>query len=358
MKRNLSAIALGLALAYAATPVMAQTATIDQSGGNSNTGYVEQSNAGSASTATITQIGSENKAGNPGTVGGDGRELSATAGGILQSSSTNVTADVNQTGKNNTGMVKQQSVTTGTATILQNSDYGNSAAITQADSSNVTARVYQNESGNYSNTAVINQTVVSSNALAEVVQGGNGQKAYINQTGVTTGEAKTWQHGSGNTVTVNQGTGSNLYGYVYQSGNTNEATLTQGGSNNYAQYGPGYGIWQAGDRNDSKISQFGTWGNVWTSQIGNDNKATIEQLASATGGDWNSAHITQTNNFNEALIHQEAGSGNNASIAQSGTNVWASDYANKAWIYQVGGNLTASVTQSGGHSNVAGIYQH
>jgi hypothetical protein len=165
MKRNLSAIALGLVLAYAAAPVMAQTtATIMQNeAASSNNAYIDQTALlTQISVATIEQSGSGNFAGVPAvfnSVYGTVSSASGT-GGIKQSGSNNQ-ALVQQPGNGNTAYVEQSGT--------------NNQARTYQAGSNDRALVYQsaNNTGANPNQAVIWQALGNSSGfLATVTQSG------------------------------------------------------------------------------------------------------------------------------------------------------------------------------------------
>lgn len=295
MKFKLSQIAMTLAFAYAAMPAgAATTAEITQSGvDGSNKGYVEQGGVTGASSATITQVGSGNLAGEPGTFPGPGTVDDLTAppfiavGGIKQTDSTDVMADIQQYGDNNVAAVVQETVTTGTTLTNEAKIFQGSAT---ASSSGNVGSIYQH------NGTGLNATLTQNSALAA-------SSFWIEQTGAE------------QQATVNQlGDGAHS-GFVSQSGSDHGATVTQMGTGNMAE----------------------------VTQSGANNEATVEQNISVIGGG------------NQAYVGQ-SGSDSTATIRQSGDGTLS---PNTAYIVQASlTGTTATINQSGGAGNSAGIYQY
>lgn len=295
MKFKLSQIAMTLALAYAAMPAgAATTAEITQSGvDGSNKGYVEQGGVTGASSATITQVGSGNLAGEPGTFPGPGTvdDLAAppyiAVGGIKQTDSTDVMADIQQYGDNNVAAVVQETVDTGTTLANKAEIFQGSAT---ASSSGNVGSIYQH------NGTGLNATLTQNSALAA-------SSFWIEQTGAE------------QQATVNQlGDGAHS-GFVSQSGSDHGATVTQMGTGNMAE----------------------------VTQSGTNNEATVEQNISVGGGG------------NQAYVDQSGGD-SFATIKQSGDGLTS---PNTAYIVQASlTGTTATINQSGGGGNSAGINQY
>jgi hypothetical protein len=107
----------------------------------------------------------------------------------------------------------------------------------------------------------------------------------------------------------------------------NAATVTQGGSGAQAsvtQSQGGYGV--AAPSNTSTSDQEGAGDNLTVVQVGN-NTSSIAQTSNSVGeyalvgqsNNFNSSTIVQAGQSEFALVNQEEGTGNNASISQSGT---------------------------------------
>jgi hypothetical protein len=107
----------------------------------------------------------------------------------------------------------------------------------------------------------------------------------------------------------------------------NVASVTQGGANNQASVTQGQGAYGlTNPSNSATTDQEGTGGAVTVIQLGN-NSVTVQQLA---GSSAETALVGQSNNFNSAaivqqgarelaVVNQQTGSGNIASITQNGT---------------------------------------
>lgn len=295
MKFKLSQIAMTLAFAYAAMPAgAATTAEITQSGvDGSNKGYVEQGGVTGASSATITQVGSGNLAGEPGTFPGPGTvdDLAAppyiAVGGIKQTDSTDVMADIQQYGDNNVAAVVQETVDTGTTLANKAEIFQGSAT---ASSSGNVGSIYQH------NGTGLNAMLTQDSPLAM-------SSFWIEQTGAE------------QQATVEQlGDGAHS-GFVSQSGSDQVATVTQLGTGNMAE----------------------------VTQSGTNNTATVEQNISVGGGG------------NQAYVDQSGGD-SFATIRQSGDGTLL---PNTAYIVQASlTGTTATINQSGGGGNSAGIYQN
>jgi hypothetical protein len=231
MKRNLSAIAVGIALAYAAPAFATDTSNVNQTGSNNHATVQQSGNAAAASnTSNITQNGNGHTA------------------NVYQTGNNGVQVTISQTsGNNDTATVYQTSVTTGSVTINQLSD-GNQSTINQHNGSNLTAEVntsgYGGASGSY-NTANMDQTgdhqfgrieqSYGSGNLASITQAGSYDNGYITQYGLNN-QAYINQNGGGvatNTAVIYQNGQSN-YGATTQSGNGRNSTTNQTGNGNVA----------------------------------------------------------------------------------------------------------------------------
>ena len=208
-----------------------------------------------------------------------------------------------------------------------------------------------------------------------------------------------YQSGSGNDVTgeingsysqffVDQiGTGNTGLVYIEGSNNgepswwTKSSTLralnllSQTGSDNDAE------INQVGDNNTFVVTQEGTDNYAYSNQLGNGNAASIVQQGSAVNynhaeveqyGDDNDAGIAQSADNNTAYIYQGwglaplwdsknvLGSGNTASIAQSGgefnfAGVWSLGDENEVIVSQNGSNNVARLSNGYNYANVNGV---
>jgi hypothetical protein len=137
------------------------------------------------------------------------------------------------------------------------------------------------------------------------------------------------QIGATQTATIDQtASSSDGVATVHQSDAYNLANVTQGGSGNHADVTQNQGAFGA-VRNPSNISnsnQQGVNGGATVVQVGN-NTSTINQYTGSVGehalvgqsNNGNSSNIGQSGQSEFAVVNQQDGSGNNATVAQSGT---------------------------------------
>ena len=282
MKTNLSAIALGLVLAYTAAPVMAQTATINQSSSaTTENAFIEQSGSVGGSFATINQSGSGNHAGTLSeySVGHNTGEVTQAEGGVFQYNTTGSTATVNQSGTNEIALVYQhgglplslnQIVNNAVATITQ-SGTGNEGEIYQHDgASNLKAVITQ--TGKYNKSGTGNQ--YAAHPTDPNYQFG----AYIEQNGASShdNEANILQSGGssevkGNTATIKQ-TGSFYKAEIVQTGDSAKATIEQSGAGTSSTVNDTAWVHQAAANTSNSYVAY-----VYQSATGGDNHAGIYQ---------------------------------------------------------------------------------
>jgi hypothetical protein len=272
MKRNFSAIALGIVLAYAAAPAFAlgDTSTVDQTG-TGNAANVNQTSSlapGAVNYSAITQYGP-----------------------AVQDSATVV--QTNNLGFNQSSIIQQGSLNVG--------------VVQQLNNNTVNAEISQGEVGN---TASILQSNVDNSAIPAV------PNAVIHQAGQGNIGAIYQHDGSTLVATINTAN-SGLAGYY------NQAYIDQSGQNAKAgieQYATAYSyatIGQSGSWNDASISQTGGDYNVaYTAQAGNGtgvgekNQSMISQVGGANyasttqWGNSKSSTVTQTGNNNSSVVWQ------------------------------------------------------
>lgn len=243
MNMKLSALALGLTLAYGVTAAMAADATIDQSGGF-NTAVIDQySNDGSEVEASITTSGWRNNH------------------QIDQTRSNYIWAEIDAPGSFNTASINQASLDNAGAHIYQGAS-GSTAAIDQgAYENNRRGRHHYSRDG-HSQWAYIFQ------------ESGWGHDANIKQTGGMV-ETSITQYGFNNSADVTQrGTGEAYTdAFIVQSGRNNTATVTQ----------TGYNL-------DAEVRQSGVGHVAVVDLRGNGHTASVNQSGWA-----NTARITQRN---------------------------------------------------------------
>jgi hypothetical protein len=243
MKLKYSVIAVGLSIAYATLPAMADnsTATVDQYG-SANTTSIEQNNA-NGSDAKIYQHGSNNSAGNINAVPAEEIE------GIQQLNTRYAVAEILQYGTYNDSQIYQSGGDHNTGKVKQDGNH-NFGDIKQIDATDSVAYIYQKGDRN---DADINQTGASHQA--SVSQQGNDNNAETNQLG-SNNFAQTVQTGNFSTATIEQEAGSSYnrayitqHGTGWDNGSRNIALITQGNTGHVAN------INQNGWGNNSSISQ-------------------------------------------------------------------------------------------------------
>jgi hypothetical protein len=269
MKRNLSAIVVGIALAYAAFPAAAvDTSTVNQTGAfdtanvqqiaspaNFNTSSVNQD--GNYHTAAVYQANNTSWAGSAITQNG-GTWNNAS---VVQDGNTGVNATILHAwgGNNNTAAVTQTGVAGGQAVIFQSAD-NNVGTINQHNGAGLTAMINANDAdpvppavfygvNGFNNTAGIDQT--GSDQLARIRQhDGSFNTAGINQVGAkgdafidqsgSYNVAQTYQNGYGTDVnkasTIQAGLSNQAY--TTQTGNNYVSSISQTGNNHFAN------VWQ------------------------------------------------------------------------------------------------------------------
>ncbi len=229
MNVKLSALALGITLAYGMTAAMAADAYIEQTG-SFNVGAIDQyDNDGSEVEASIVASGNGN------------------VSSIDQSRSNRIWADINASGNGNVASVTQRNVDYAGATVYQAAS-GGTVSIDQGnygwgDGSSQWAHVYQN--AGWGNDADITQrgdkvkTVITQEGqfnTAKAEQYGSGRdfnEAYITQDG-TAQFASVKQSGRDLTANVTQ-TGLGNVAMVEMRGNGHTATVVQNGWANIAR---------------------------------------------------------------------------------------------------------------------------
>ena len=319
MKLALSTIALGISLACASHVASSQTITLTQQG-SGNTAAAEQAALGSvpvidpsATTASITQIGTNNHVGGPG----------ATSGGIFQNVfDYGAVAVVSQTGAGNNAGITQNGRSGPEpgpvqALITQHGN-GNDATITQTNALTNYINVEQSGSANLARLEQLD----SGDASLHVTQNGTGNTTAITHLNSDHGGPDVTQTGDRNTVSL----------FVDSVSGTG-ATITQNGSMNNANArligaGPAdlsLTLSQQGVGNSAGSSQTGEVQSANINQIGNNNLVSLIQGAPAGGITGNSAAIAQIGNNNSATVGQY-GQGYVASVNQAGSGNWANVY--------------------------------
>lgn len=232
MNVKLSALALGITLAWGGMSVaLADTATIEQSGGFSYATIDQSNNDGSYVDASITTSGWNN------------------FHEIEQTRSERVWAEIDAPGSFNTASIEQDRLNYGGAQIYQ-AAHGSSASIDQGssggwgwgwggDAQNQWATINQNGGWGHD---------------ASIVQRGDRLTANVTQTGFSN-TADIDQRGNGvaaNRVDVVQ-SGSNQYANVAQDGHDLRATVTQSGWGNVAM------VDMAGNGHTATVTQSGSF---------------------------------------------------------------------------------------------------
>jgi len=308
-----------------------QKAVITQTGQGDMISNVTQSNANNL--ATVTQI-------NPGLV--------------LEN---DILSDVVQSGANNEATVTQNhSETEGSLVLLKallNQSGNDNKAMQKQGPHSQMGTVYAEimQGGNWN---VASQTQYKSNNYAAIDQQGNGNTATQAQDVETIDEFE----GTSNTASIVQA-GDIGYALQDQHGWANEVSATQsGGSGNKSTQLQKDYSW----KNIASVSQTGSDNEAVQEQIGNLNKAKIDQTG--VGNYANQSHASVGTRpdgvyspLNEAEIIQMGGDGNVATQNQvmlDGVYLAATD-ANYAFIQQDGSTNKAYQTQTGGlnHSSIS-----
>lgn len=257
------------------------------------------------------------------------------------------TAVISQNGTGNVNVNEQFSVYGQQVNVTQ-TGLTNSAFTFQNDNAGPSnlINITQNGTGSGGNMATVNQSDFwTINALATVVQDGQGNMAEINQLSSLNDIASITQVGSGQVAEINQGNGGAPF-----SSQSNVAVIEQ-----YSTFGPQYAlINQLGVNNDAYVYQNADAGpnNFGTiNQTGDNNYALIDQSDFSTIS--TTGTITQMGNSNVAALYQRDGgpftSGSEANISQMGDS-------NTARLQQTGGaNNQADITQTGDFNMVQGI---
>jgi hypothetical protein len=326
MQAKLSAIGLGALLACACGGALAQiTATTTQQG-IGNTAYTEQiSTTDFGISATIEQIGNNNRAGDPVTK----------TPGIFQrpvTGAARLEAAIRQRGDENTAsIVQERNIFPDVTALIEQVGNNNTAAITQDVAQGVNASLNQN---GHHNVARVQQLSFGDRGGARGIQNGSENFLSITQENNTLSSGVGIQNGFRNSGTIYL-SGFESFGNVEQDGSMNTATITIRDVEDTTS-----SVRQLGTGNTATTTQlttfFGSSSDVF--QDGNNNLATVRQAFGA----------------NDALIAQ-IGDNNSATVMQTGAP--SPSDRNSAYIRQVGDGLVASITQSGA-GNQAGIYQH
>jgi len=248
MNVKLSALALGITLAYGVTAAMAAEATIDQSGGLSTATINQYLNDGTQIEASITTSGWNN------------------THTIDQTRSDRIWANIDAPGSFNTASITQHDLDYGGATVYQRA-------------SNSSARVEQG-------------LAASAPAMAAAGRGGPGRgngnghgNGHGNGNGNGNGGGNNARdHGSSQWAFIYQNQGWGHDATIVQAGHKVEATITQAGFNNTAdvsQTGNGLAF------NEADITQNGANLYAQVTQNGHDLIATVDQR-----GVGNRAYVT------------------------------------------------------------------
>lgn len=249
MNVKLSALALGITLAYGMlSAAMAAEATIEQTGGASSAVINQYNNDGSAVEATITTSGWDN------------------THSIDQTRSNRIWAEINSPGSGNTASIEQSRLDYAGAHIYQ-AAHGSDASIRQGSNSGMSPTFYPGYGwggGNRDNSQ-----------WAHIYQnGGWGHDASIVQRGDRV-KATIEQSGFYNTALVDQrGTGAAF----------NETEITQSGTGQYTS------VTQNGHDLMARVNQSGLGNVALVDQSGNGHTARVTQ-----SGAFNFAQVTQSN---------------------------------------------------------------
>jgi copper(I)-binding protein len=254
MSIKLSAVALGITLAFGATAAM------------------------SVNNAAITQNGNWNDS------------------TIQQVGNTDAYASITSRGDGNDNVVVQQNTTATRAVIETNWGNSNDNTVLQNNVVNSTASVYQVAD---SSTTVINQGGTSVTTPGHWVYKGR-DKTYVPGTTTVTDGRDQHAHiaqnsGSNHDAYIGQ-TGTYVRATVYQSGYGNDAVITQAGSGSVWSDAV---ITQSGYGNDATINQAGGGLNANIYQAGYRNSAVVTQA-----GMYQTASVSQTGSHNNANISQ------------------------------------------------------
>jgi hypothetical protein len=321
MKAALSAIGLGALIATAFNVASAApTATTTQTG-TGNTAYTEQTlvDPTAPASATIIQVGNNNRAGDPATL----------TPGILQTNITGFSAAVaktRQVGNENTASIVQDGTSMPVNAKIRQIGDNNSAGITQHLVTYSDGILHQKGTNNV---AMLEQVLVG-----DLIFQGK-------------------QHGSDNFMSIRQHNfSSHTVSTAIQTGSQNSLHTDQDGTLG------GYTIEQTGSLNTISSTMKGDASNL-IQQIGTGNTATTTQADGYVfsniiqAGDNNLAALSQAGGIDVSLISQ-TGNSNAATMTQTLTSGLCT---NRAYINQAGNNLVAGTTQTGG-GNSSGVYQH
>lgn len=267
MNLKLSALALGITLAYGITSAMAAEANIDQSGGMNNATISQYSNDGTQVEASIITSGWNN------------------THTIDQTRSNRVWADIDAPGSFNTASIQQHDLDYGGASVYQAAG-GSRATIEQGLSSNAVAAAATFGNGGKGNGKGNGKGPGHGNGGSNARQWGSSQWAFIYQNGGWGHDAAIIQGGDKVEATITQAGFGNTAA-VYQTGTGqgfNEADVTQIGTNLYAS------VNQTGYDLIATVNQFGVGHRAYVDMSGNGHRASVTQA-----GWGNTANITQSN---------------------------------------------------------------
>ncbi|MDE4097326.1 beta strand repeat-containing protein [Phaeobacter gallaeciensis] len=399
--------------AYLDQQDVANSAIVDQSGGNNNKagsaglkmtqdgftaadGYNQLSITQSSDNNEIGLIGSGvsqvGKASNPGAVSSNVATVTQSGGG------SNVIGELVQfhnggpgsAGVPNTLTVKQNGTSNNITTINQEGKVNdrNTATITMSGTSDNIDLVQQKVSNNGSgdNTLTITMNGVS-NGIGDFTGFANGSgavAAHFRQFNATRTNANVIIGGTGNLVGTYQQGKDNDVGTLEVTGDNNQLGVLQHGNSNLvnvaaiAGNGNNVGISQMGNTNGASVTVTNDNNAFGVLQNGNDNSATVSVFGDGNGLTGTTpllagsalaaagSHVS----FEAGLIQQQ---GNDNTVLASvtgnnnlfGTLQWGADNSitatvngnsNQSAVVQVGSSNTASFSQTGGTNN-AGIIQ-
>ena len=310
MKITLSGSAVGAFLALTCGGAMAQVTATTTQQGSGKTALTEQVQTYIEDmTATIEQIGNNNRVGDPGTQ----------TPGIYQRpqhGSGGADATVRQRGDGNVASIRQERIAYGAIVLIEQVGNNNSAAVRQ-------------DLLTYGETTTLRQTGNDNVASFERLNTGDTPSFTATQTG------------SDNVLLFRQANGHFVTSRVDQTGSGNVVRVDLNGPES------GMMVEQVGDMNtlvSTMLDVDSTRSAV--RQIGTGNSVTSTQQS--TQG--SQSQIEQTGNNNLATLNQILSNATSL-IGQTGNN-------NRAAVRQIGGEGFASSIIQTGSGNNAGVYQH
>lgn len=255
MSIKLSAVALGITLAFGATAAMSvNNAAITQNGDRNDSTIQQVSNQDAY--ASITSRGDSN------------------TNYVLQQNTASGTTAVIETnwGNGNDNTILQNNVVSSSASVYQAAD-NSTTVIEQGGTSVTTPGEWTGPWWNRKKGPDTTVVTAGNNQHAHIAQdSGSNHDAYIGQTGSFV-RATVYQRGYGNDAVITQAGSGSVWSdaVIRQSGYGNDATISQTGGGHDAN------IYQAGFRNSAVVTQVGMYQNATVSQTGNYNTANISQ---------------------------------------------------------------------------------